>query len=620
MRAALLSELPWGRSAQVGEPDDPAAQAPASRIVRSAWLMLAALLTGAAILALALWRLGQGEGLSLGGSSATASLSSLTGLGLAFWSLALIALALCLSATWMVASRPGAARTCFGLLTVCQAGQLLLMAVQPPGQALAHSGSALALYAGLDLTSAAALLGACWLPLVVPEAKRWPTLCMIAVLAAASIAGLAAAVAQAALPYPWWVVHGLVLAAGVGAVVAMSRNLARGGQPSARLLHRLSLVGLAALSLLTLTLAVDARADGAPGTVGVIGTSVWRLGLAALFLGAPWINRPGLAARWVGGGAAPSAEQMFDSLYRAARDMEHAPGQANAHVQRLLRELFNPLDSTLQRRALTRSRVSADGSTLAVPLPKFPRLVGADSGDDPGDEADGTLILRGAHHGTRRFSPDDARLSDRVMDQLRHAIAFDRAVEQGRSEERTRIAQDLHDDIGARLLTLMYKAQNPEMEEYLRHTLQDLKTLTRGLAASNHRLSHAAAEWKSDLTQRLAATHCDLKWSFTTDRDMVLGVVQWSGLTRILRELVNNIIAHAHATEVEIAAQCDRGRMLLSVADDGIGRAPETWSHGLGLGGVRKRVKLLGGEVVWRERGGRGIRCEVRLAKLGERV
>ena len=620
MRAALLSELPWGRSAQVGEPDDPAAQAPASRIVRSVWLMLAALLTGAAILALALWRLGQGEGLSVSGSSATASLSSLTGLGLAFWSLALIALALCLSATWMVASRPGAARTCFGLLTVCQAGQLLLMAVQPPGQALAHSGSALALYAGLDLTSAAALLGACWLPLVVPEAKRWPTLCMIAVLVAASIAGLAAAVAQAAIPYPWWVVHGLVLSAGVGAVVAMSRNLARGGQPSARLLHRLSLVGLAALSLLTLTLAVDARADGAPGTVGVIGTSVWRLGLAALFLGAPWINRPGLAARWVGGGAAPSAEHMFDSLYRAARDMEHAPGQANAHVQRLLRELFNPLDSTLQRRALTRSRVSADGSTLAVPLPKFPRLVGADSGDDPGDEADGTLILRGAHHGTRRFSPDDARLSDRVMDQLRHAIAFDRAVEQGRSEERTRIAQDLHDDIGARLLTLMYKAQNPEMEEYLRHTLQDLKTLTRGLAASNHRLSHAAAEWKSDLTQRLAATHCDLKWSFTTDRDMVLGVVQWSGLTRILRELVNNIIAHAHATEVEIAAQCDRGRLLLSVADDGIGRAPETWSHGLGLGGVRKRVKLLGGEVVWRERGGRGIRCEVRLAKLGERV
>ena len=45
--------------------------------------------------------------------------------------------------------------------------------------------------------------------------------------------------------------------------------------------------------------------------------------------------------------------------------------------------------------------------------------------------------------------------------------------------------------------------------------------------------------------------------------------------------------------------------------DDGIGRAPQTWSHGLGLGGVRKRVKQLGGQVRWQEHGARGIRCEV---------
>ena len=93
----------------------------------------------------------------------------------------------------------------------------------------------------------------------------------------------------------------------------------------------------------------------------------------------------------------------------------------------------------------------------------------------------------------------------------------DEAVEQGRGEERLRIAQDLHDDIGARLLTLMYKAPNDEIEEYIRHTLQDLKTLTRGLAAGNQRLSHAAAEWKADITQRLHPAGCSLHWSFSTD-------------------------------------------------------------------------------------------------------
>ena len=136
---------------------------------------------------------------------------------------------------------------------------------------------------------------------------------------------------------------------------------------------------------------------------------------------------------------------------------------------------------------------------------------GADAGWRTWRSREGSITIRFAHRGRRLFTHEDARLTDRIVEQLRRAVAFDKAVEQGRSEERLRLAQDLHDDIGARLLTLMYKAQSPEMEEYVRHTLQDLKTLTRGLAASNHRLSHAAAEWKADLTQRLTAAHVALE-------------------------------------------------------------------------------------------------------------
>ncbi|MDE1948541.1 MAG: hypothetical protein KGI35_08010, partial [Burkholderiales bacterium] len=53
--------------------------------------------------------------------------------------------------------------------------------------------------------------------------------------------------------------------------------------------------------------------------------------------------------------------------------------------------------------------------------------------------------------------------------------------------------------------------------------------------------------------------------------------------------------------------------LTLAVADDGCGRAPQSWAHGLGLGGVRKRIKLLGGEVRWRENEPRGIVCEVHI-------
>ena len=67
------------------------------------------------------------------------------------------------------------------------------------------------------------------------------------------------------------------------------------------------------------------------------------------------------------------------------------------------------------------------------------------------------------------------------------------------------------------------------------------------------------------------------------------------------------------ASEVEIRARLVQGRLTLQVSDDGIGQSPEGWSHGLGLGGVRKRVKLLGGQVQWLQRPGRGIQCEVQV-------
>jgi signal transduction histidine kinase len=88
----------------------------------------------------------------------------------------------------------------------------------------------------------------------------------------------------------------------------------------------------------------------------------------------------------------------------------------------------------------------------------------------------------------------------------------------------------------------------------------------------------------------------------------------------MLRELINNVIVHARASRVLVSAHYERGRFTLQVSDDGAGRRPETWAHGLGLGGIRKRVKLLGGEVHWRENGTRGISCEIRVPELGERA
>jgi signal transduction histidine kinase len=311
------------------------------------------------------------------------------------------------------------------------------------------------------------------------------------------------------------------------------------------------------------------------------------------------------------GSSVLTTERMFEQLYRIAREVEARPENTARQLSDLLRELFEPLEVLIVDKLSSQARVVAHGSTLLVPVPEM-------STSDAPPRAQ-SIVVRFARRGHRLFTLEDARLTDRVVEQLRRAVAFDKAVEQGRSEERMRLAQDLHDDIGARLLTLMYKAQSPEMEDYVRHTLQDLKTLTRGLAATNHRLSHAAAEWKADLTQRLAAARCTLEWSVDFDDDMVLTVVQWSALTRVLRELVSNAISHAQATRLCIELRLENDQLDLMVSDNGTGRNPQAWSHGLGLGGVRKRVKQLGGEVEWFEIAPQGIGCRVRIRDLSQR-
>lgn len=297
-----------------------------------------------------------------------------------------------------------------------------------------------------------------------------------------------------------------------------------------------------------------------------------------------------------------TTERMFEQLYRSARAIEAHPERSAEMIVQLLRDLFNPLQISASDKALSTSRIVDGGATLLLPIPSW---------NQPGQHAPLSIVMRYAQQGQRLFHSEDAVLAERLVDQLRRAVAFDRAVEQGRSEERMRLAQDLHDDIGARLLTLMYQASTPEMEAYVRHTLQDLKTLTRGLAVANQRLSHAAAEWKADLTQRLQAADLTLNWAFDTDNDVLLSVVQWSALTRVLRELVSNVMSHANAQTVRIEILLHNNRLRIAVSDDGAGTNPQTWSHGLGLGGVRKRVKQLGGAVQWQERATGGICCEV---------
>ena len=591
------------------------------------------------------------------------------GLGIVFWPLTAFALLLYLVGTAVLLLRPNARNALYTLMAWCQALNLLLIAAEPAGGIGQPAGFArldLLLRMSLDVATATAAVCVFALhPRRLPHAG--------AVMLAACGVALAWVIAGpgGALPLSWAGTQAVVLGLGAAATAVITWSHRLQPDPFVAVMRRFSFIAVATLGLVTLTVAATHRLGGAAPAVAAIGAVSWSLFFVSLLLLVPFLSRSrrllrefallagigtvatsldlifvalfslgplaaimlalglslavyALARQWIlnqmVGASVLTTERTFEQLYRVAREVQDDPGRAAQLLSGLLHELFEPMEMLTVPRRLAQARVVGAGAALYVPLPSSGADAGAAAASSARLDLDQVLVMRHASHGKRIFTHDDARLAERVVDQVCRAVAYDRAVEQGRTEERQRIAQDLHDDIGARLLTLMYKASDREMEEYIRHTLLDLKTLTRGLAASNHTLAHAAGEWKADLAHRLAAAKLRFDWRFQADRDLALSVVQWSGLTRILRELVSNAIYHAQASRVEVDLLLEQGELLLQVADDGRGGDPKAWRHGLGLGGVRKRVRALGGSVQWQDNVGRGIRCEVRIPGLGERA
>ncbi|MEP7294736.1 MAG: ATP-binding protein [Burkholderiales bacterium] len=581
------------------------------------------------------------------------------GLPIPFWLLGLTALALYVAALVVVLTRASARNFVYAVMAASQAGNLLLFAAEVTldfGLPAPYARWSLWMHMGFDLFTAAAIVNAACL-----HPRRLPGSGWIALVAWGLALGLVGAAVVDALPQVWWWTQLGVLAMGLVAIGLLSWSYQIEPHPFAIVLRQFGIVTALTWGLLTLALAASDGLRSVPHNIADTAAVVWYVYLAALLLLVPFLAKSQnmmrefalLAAvstiaislyllfvavfslgqltaltlslfvslgvysamrQWIMsqliGSSVLTTERMFEQLYRIAREVEARPERAPALMSQLLSDLFEPLEVNAGDLRTRKTRLAGDGSSMLVPMP----VLGSSDAQPPH-----SVLIRFAQRGRRLFTAEDARLTDRVVEQLRRAVHFDKAVEQGRHEERLRLAQDLHDDIGARLLTLMYKAQSPEMEDYVRHTLQDLKTLTRGLAASNHRLSHAAAEWKADLTHRLTAAHVELRWTFEFDDDILLTVVHWSALTRVLRELVSNAIAHSQAQCLDIEFRLTNDRIELTITDNGVGRNPRAWSHGLGLGGVRKRVKQLGGEVEWREVNPHGISCRVIIRDLSVR-
>ncbi len=229
------------------------------------------------------------------------------------------------------------------------------------------------------------------------------------------------------------------------------------------------------------------------------------------------------------------------------------------------------------------------------------------------------------------FSAEDTAVLEALGRAAGLAIAEARVREQLHdvivSEERTRLARDLHDTViqrlfgvGLSLQPLAAEALSPSAHERLQDAIDELDATIRDIRTTIFEISdrrgdsaglrHELRNLVDEVTSRLGLR---VTVEFVGPLDALVGEESARNVVQVVRELLTNVVRHAGASRATLTVTVDNGALRIVVADDGIG--PDAWATGgHGLDNVRSRAKVLGGtfDVAGREGGGTVATFEAR--------
>ena len=194
---------------------------------------------------------------------------------------------------------------------------------------------------------------------------------------------------------------------------------------------------------------------------------------------------------------------------------------------------------------------------------------------------------------------------------------------------RTRIATDLHDDIGASLSQISILSELARRRagdvDALQKPLADIAGASRELLASMSDIVWSINPQRDhlrDLLQRMRRFATDVFTTRNIEFQFHAPAAELAGkldpdmrrqVFLIFKESVNNILRHADCTQVEIQFAVEKAGLMLSVRDDGKGFDPAQPPAGNGLASMRQRAASLNGSLEITVDGDQGTRVTLRV-------
>ncbi|MEW7848740.1 sensor histidine kinase [Massilia aurea] len=200
-----------------------------------------------------------------------------------------------------------------------------------------------------------------------------------------------------------------------------------------------------------------------------------------------------------------------------------------------------------------------------------------------------------------------------------------------RNEERTRIARELHDDLGGNLVAIKMAlarlaarlpsdqpglaGQVQYVDDLVERTIDSVHNISHGLRASTLDLGLVAAlDWQAREFERQTGIHVVTHGPDGLD----LAPDHAAALFRIAQEALTNIAKHAGASQATVTLERDGSDLTLTICDNGRGIDPggRGKPHAFGLRGMHERAGALGGTLALSPAPGGGtmVTVKTRLA------